>query len=64
MTTKTPGYASRLAIWFQTTKTGRRRAYYFSTLAGRVMPVPMADAETFIALGQADRIDGNPLKSI
>jgi hypothetical protein len=62
-TTKTPGYTHRLSIWFQNTKTGKRRAYYFSTLAGRAIPLPLADAELFIATDQADQIQGHPFKN-
>ena len=62
-TAKTPGYAHRLSIWFKTTKRGQRTAWYFSTLAGRAIRVGLADAELFIAQGQADRIDGHPLQS-
>lgn len=59
-TTKTPGYSTRLEIWFKMDKRGKRRAYYFSSMQFRAFPLPLADAELFIATGQADLIDGNP----
>lgn len=38
-------------IWFSLTKTGKRRAYYYSTAVGRALPFPLADAEFAIATG-------------
>lgn len=39
-------------IWFTTNpRTGRRRAYHYSTLAGRALPFPLAQAELAIATG-------------
>lgn len=40
-------------IWFTTSKRGSRRAWTFSTYAGRAVPVKMADAELAIMSGQA-----------
>jgi hypothetical protein len=61
MTTTTPGYNTRLAIYFTNDKNGKRRAYRFSHRQFRAFPMPLADAELFIAQDQADEIDGNPL---
>lgn len=60
--TKTPGYNTRLAIWFATTRTGRRVAYYFSFAAMRAIRVPIADAEFWIAGDLADQTCGHPLR--
>jgi len=60
-TTKTPGYSVRLAIYFGTDKNGKRRAYRFSHMQFRAFPMSLADAELFIAQGQADLLDCNPL---
>lgn len=43
-------------IWFTTTKTGTRRAYYFSRLAMRALPLPLAKAELMIATGQSVQV--------
>ena len=44
-------------IWFITSpKTGKRRAYYFSTRAGRAFAFPLADAELAIATGAATEV--------
>ena len=47
-------------IWFTTTKTGKRRAWYYCTFAFRAMPYPLADAELAIATGAA-RETGKPM---
>lgn len=60
MSAPTPGYSHRLAIWFTTIKGGRRRAWYWAY--GRAFPVPLADAELFIAQDQADQTCCHPLK--
>lgn len=62
--TKTPGYNSRLEIYFTTDKNGKRRAFRFSPRQFRAFPIGVAEAELFIAQGQADQIDGNPLKAL
>lgn len=64
MTTKTPGYNCRLAIYFKVDKNGKKRAYRFSHRQFRAFPMPLADAELFIAQGQADQIDSNPLTGL
>jgi hypothetical protein len=40
-------------IWFITTAKGARRAWYYSTLAGRALPMPKAEAELMLATGAA-----------
>lgn len=50
-------------IWFTTTRTGQRRAYYFSRLAFRALPIPAAEAELLIAAGAAVEIPCNPWPS-
>ncbi len=60
-TTKTPGYNTRLGIYFTTTASGKRRAYRFSPSQFRAFPIGVAAAEAFIAQDQADLLDGNPI---
>lgn len=40
-------------IWFTVTAKGARRAWYYSTLAGRALPMPRAEAELMLATGAA-----------
>lgn len=61
-TAKTPGYNSRLAIWFDHDKNGRKIAYHWSFRAFRAFRISVADAEMWIAQDLADRIDGHPLR--
>lgn len=42
-------------IWFIVTKRGRR-AFYYSRLAGRALPLKLADAELALATGAATEI--------
>lgn len=49
---KTPGYNRRLMITFKYDKNGRKVAYY--NLAGNIYRMSLAQAEAFIAQGQAD----------
>jgi len=58
---KTPGYNTRLDIWFQTTRTGRRTAWYFSFAAMRAVRVSVTDAELWISNDLADQSCGHPL---
>jgi len=58
--TNTPGYTSRLAIWFSTDRNGKRRAYHYSGRQMRAFPISAAKAELLIAQGLADHIDGHP----
>ena len=51
----TPGYNIRLTITIKADKNGRTRATYWSMAAGRNLPIAMADAQEFLATGQADR---------
>jgi len=60
--TKTSGYNTRLGVWFQTTRTGRRTAWYFSWSAMRAFRLPVADAEIWIAGDLADQTCGHPLR--
>ena len=53
--TNTPGFNCRLAISFSTDKNGKKRARYTSRHNYfRSFPLPLADAELFIAMGSAD----------
>lgn len=61
-TIKTPGYNTRLGIWFTTTRTGRRVAWYFSFAAMRAIRVSVTDAEIWIAGDLADQTCGHPLR--
>jgi hypothetical protein len=51
-------------IWFTTTKTGTRRAYYYCQFMMRSLPLSADAAELLIATGQAVEIKGNPSKGI
>jgi hypothetical protein len=62
MTSNTPGYNTRLAIFFQLDRNGRKVAYRWSPRQFRAFRMSLADAEMFIAAGQADRIDGHPMR--
>lgn len=61
-TARTPGYTHRLEIWFASDKRGRKAAWYFSTLAGRALRVPLAEAELMAATGTADVTCCHPLR--
>lgn len=52
----TDRYSHIKEFWTVTTKRGPR-AYYYSTLAGRALPVPYAIAELLEATGQATRTE-------
>jgi hypothetical protein len=56
---RTPGFNRRLTIYFSTDRRGQRRAYYVGSMM-RAFPLPVADAETFIANDTADKIAGHP----
>lgn len=62
-TTNTPGFNCRLSIYFTTAHSGRRMAFRYSWRQMRAFRMPVADAELFIAQGQADRMDGHPMKA-
>jgi hypothetical protein len=49
----TPGFDFHLDIKFTVTKNGKRRATYFSRRALRWLPVPVANADLFVAQGLA-----------
>lgn len=61
-TIKTPGYNTRLGIWFATDRKGRRVAWHFCWRAQRAIRVSVADAELWIAGDLADQTCGHPLK--
>lgn len=61
-TPATPGYSGHLEIFFATNKNGRKVAYRWSPRQFRSFPMPVLDAEIFVALGQATEIPGNPMK--
>ena len=57
--TNTPGFNCRIAIFFTTDKNGNKRArYYGKHNPFRSFPLPLADAELFVATEQADYIGG------
>jgi hypothetical protein len=60
---KTPGYNTHLEIYFTTDRRGRKMAFRWSTYQLRAFRMPLADAELFLAQGQATQISGNPFKS-
>ncbi len=49
-------------VWFQTTKTGKRQAFFWQHLSMRSIRMGLADAELMVATGQAVDIGGHPLK--
>jgi hypothetical protein len=53
----TPGFNKHLDIKFVQTRTGQRRALYWSS-GLRWLPLPVAQAEAFIAQGQATHYQG------
>lgn len=63
MSAPTPGYNSRLEIFFTTTKTGKPRAWYFSRFQFRAFPLPYADAEIMRATGTADILHCHPMRA-
>ena len=60
--TTTPGFNTRIAIFFDHDKHGRKIAYRWSRPAMRAIRMSLTDAELFIAQDQADRIPGHPFK--
>lgn len=53
----TPGYNCRIGIYFTYDKNGNKRArYYGASHVFRSFPLPLVDAEMFIAQGLADEI--------
>jgi hypothetical protein len=49
----TPGYNRRLEIKFTVTRKGQRRAWRYQRESMRWLPMPVADADLFIAQDQA-----------
>lgn len=62
MKTPTPGYNSRLAIYFTTTAAGQRQAYRFSYPQMRAFRMKLAEAEMLVAQDLATEIAGNPMR--
>lgn len=60
----TPGYNTHLYIFFQNDKNGRKIAYRWSHWQMRAFRMGLAEAELFVAQGQATQLSGHPLKSI
>lgn len=58
----TPGYNHHLEIWFKVDGNGRKTAWFWSRLAFRAFRLPLANAELFVAQGQATKVDGHPFK--
>jgi hypothetical protein len=58
MAANTPGYNIRLCIRIRANAQGRRVAHYFSRAALRWLPVKIADADRWIAAGEADAYEG------
>jgi len=58
-TTSTPGFNRRIAIWFDTNRTGMKVAYYWS--GSRAIRMSIFDANLVLAADQADRLNGHPL---
>ena len=62
-TTKTPGYNTRLAIFFAADKNGRKVAYRWSPVQMRAFRMNLADAEMFVATESATLLAGHPMKA-
>jgi hypothetical protein len=62
MTANTPGYNSRISIWFATDRRGRPVAYMWSALAGRAIRIGYADAEIMRAADTADVLCCHPAR--
>lgn len=58
----TPGYNTHLQIFFQADRHGRKVAYRWSPMQMRAFRMSLADAELFVAQGQATQIDGHPVR--
>lgn len=48
------------AIVIKTDRNGKRRAQYLCHLAGRMMPMPIAEADLMIATGTGELCDRHP----
>jgi len=60
--TATPGFATRIDIWFTTDRRGRKVAYRWCWGAGRAVRVSLVDAELWAATDAANVLTGHPLK--
>lgn len=58
----TPGFNTHLEIYFSADRNGRKLAHRYSRYQMRAFRMPLADAELFVATGQATEISGNPIK--
>jgi hypothetical protein len=61
-TTNTPGYNTRIGVWFDTDAAGRKAAYYWSPGAMRAIRMGRDLAEMLLAADQADRLSGHPMR--
>jgi len=59
---KTPGYNRRLEIFFATSKSGKRLAYYWSMYQLRAFRLPLDEAEIMRATETADVICCHPMR--
>ena len=61
-TTKaTPGYNTRISVYFTTSRKGQRAAWHFSWPQMRAFRMPLAEAELLVAQDLADVLDSNPM---
>lgn len=58
--TPTPGYNTRLTIFFSWDKNGRKRAYRWNRSQIRAFPVKLAEAEAWVAQQQVDVLPHHP----
>lgn len=61
---KTPGFNTHLEIFFSVDKRGRKLAHRWSRGQLRAFRMPLADAEVFVATGQATKLSGHPLRPV
>lgn len=59
---KTPGFNCRIGIFYDLDKNGKQRAYYWSPLGFRAIPIGLSKAEVLIAGGAADHLPCHPIK--
>ena len=58
----TPGYNSRIGIFFDLNKNGQRIAYRWSPLQFRAFRMSLDEADSLIAQEQADHLSCHPLR--
>lgn len=61
-TQNTPGYNTRIAIFFTTDRNGRKVAYRWSGMQVRAFRMQLAEAELLVATEAATLLDGHPLR--